>query len=143
MYFLGYVLNFFRFGIYSILDYVLKWGYDQSLWHGLFSQDIFQFAGLAMIFTAFVRKIKLSEIGALVVGILLSCIESIIPDINSGNKAFDLFMSTFVTASNVPSHFAFFNWYVFVAAGMVFAQIIRRVRNERRFYLGLMLASGL
>ena len=106
-------------------------------------QDIFQFAGLAMIFTAFLLKIRLDERGILMAGILLSCVERIIPDIHSGNEAFNLIMGTFVTASKMPSHFSFFNWYIFVAAGMFFAQIIKRVRNESKFYLRVMLGSGL
>ena len=80
IYVLVYVLNFFRDGIYSILDYVLRRGYAMDLWHSMSYQDIFQFAGLAMIFTAFLRKIRLDERGILIVGILLSCLEIIIPD---------------------------------------------------------------
>lgn len=142
IYLLGYVLDFFRFGIYAILDGALKVHYSPDFFHAIFFQDIFQFAGLAMMLTALLRRLQLNEVVILAIGVLLSCIGSVVPDLQTGNAACDLFLGSFLTATQVPSHFTLFHWYVFVAAGMFFAQIIRRILNEELFYKRLLLISG-
>ena len=143
IYILGYIFNLFRFGIYALLDYVIKVDYSPDLFHAIFFQDIFQFAGLAMMLTALLKRLKVNEAGILCVGILLSCIGSILPDIQTGNEILDLITGSFVTATKVPSHFTFLHWYIFVAAGMFFGRIIRRVQNEDAFYKRLIFGSGI
>ena len=143
LYIAGYIHNFFRYGIYACLDIVMKKSYDPDLWHAFLWLDIFQFAGLAMILTALLLKLKFSEVGIFAVGCAMSIAEGFIPDIQTGNRVIDLILGNFVTASQVPSHFTLFNWYIFAGAGMVFGQIIRRVQNEKRFYKGLLIISFL
>ncbi len=142
-YFLGYVLNFFRFGIYAILDLYFKLNYSPELLSAFLFQDIFQFAGLAMILTSLLKKRNLNEISILTVGIGLSILESLIPNIQTHNLLFDLIIGSFVSAAQLPSHFTLLNWYIFVAAGMLFAQIIRRLTNQDAFYKKLMIISGI
>ena len=115
VYLMGYVLNLFRFVIYAGLDYIMHYNYSPDLFHAIFFQDIFQFAGLAMMFTALLKKLRANEIVIVSIGVVLSVIGSLIPDVQTGNLALDLILGTFVTASNVPSHFTFFHWYIFVA----------------------------
>ena len=141
IYILGYLFNLFRFGIYAALDYAVKVDYSPDLFHAVFFQDIFQFAGLAMMLTALLMKLKWNEVGILIVGIVLSCIGSFVPDVQTGNEFLDLVIGNFVTATSVPSHFTFLNWYIFVAVGIFFGNVIRQLEDEKRFYKRLLFVS--
>lgn len=141
IYILGYLFNLFRFGIYALLDYAVKVDYSPDLFHAVFFQDIFQFAGLAMLLTALLKKLKFNEVGILIVGALLSLIGSIVPDVQTGNAVLDILIGTFVTSTGVPSHFTFLNWYIFVAVGMFFGKVIRRIQDEKLFYKRLLSVS--
>lgn len=141
IYILGYLFNIFRFGVYAILDYAVKVDYSPDLFHAVFFQDIFQFAGLAMMMTALLMKLKLNEVGILIVGIVLSCIGSVVPDVQTGNAFLDIVIGNFVTSTNVPSHFTFLNWYIFVAVGMFLGKVLKRLQDEKRFYKRLLWIS--
>ena len=141
IYILGYLFNIFRFGVYALLDYAVKVDYSPDLFHAVFFQDIFQFAGLAMMLTALLMKLKFNEMGILIVGIVLSCIGSVVPDIQTGNAFWDIVIGNFVTSTNVPSHFTFLNWFIFVAVGMIFGKIIRQLKDEDLFYKRLLVGS--
>lgn len=136
----GYLFNFFRFGIYDLLR---GSGLTSSaFWNSIYTQDIFQFAGLAMMLTAFFRKMQLSEPAVFLISIVLSVIGGAVSIVTTGNAVLDRVLASFVTVTGVESHFTLFNWYIFVAVGMVFGQIIKQIKNHVKFYRRMLLAAG-
>ena len=140
---LGYILNFFRYGIYALIDGVLSGEFEEQTLEALFCPDIFQFAGLAMILTGLLKKIKLNEIHIFFISIVMSVAGSFLVLIDTGNYIGNLLLGHFFTTTEETSVFALLNWYIFVASGMVFGLIIRRVENSDAFYKRLMAVTGI
>ena len=133
IYLMGYALNFFRYGIYNLLGALVAGKLTQSFWNSFFEQDILQFAGLAMIVTGILKMLKLDIKVILIFSIVLSVIGSCISYFDTGNYALNLIVGHFVATTDI-SDFVFFNWYIFVALGMLFGLIIRRVSDLDVFY---------
>ena len=141
IYLMGYVLNFFRYGIYNLLVTLITGKVSKSLWNSLFEQDILQFAGLAMIVTGIFKMLKLDIKVILVLSIVLSAIGSFFSYLDTGNFALNLIVGHFIATTDI-SDFVFFNWYIFVALGMLFGLIIRRISDLDVFYKKLLIISG-
>ena len=115
---------------------------EQTL-EALFGPDILQFAGLAMIITGVFKKLGLNEIHILFISIIMSVAGSFLVLKDTGNYACNLLLGNIITTTHDTSCFALLNWYVFVAIGMVFGIIIRRVENTNSFYKKLLLITGI
>lgn len=141
IYLLGYVLNFFRYGMYNLFQGIFTGEYRSDILQAIFGMDILQFAGLALIFTGVLKKLKLREIHMLAIAGVLSAIGAPIPVIDTGNYAANWFIGHFVSTPPDACGFAFCNWYIFVAAGMLFGSIIRRTEDTDRLYKRLLIVS--
>lgn len=142
LFLLGYVLNFFRYSIYIIVAGALTDEFRNVFWHTLYIQDILHFAGIAMMLTAFFKKLKLNNLGILIIAVIMSIIGSIVAFSSTGILIADIVLGSFFTTTTTTSCFTLFNWYIFVALGMVFGNIIRRIQNLNKFYKYTMLISG-
>lgn len=140
---LGYILNFCRYGIYALIDGLLSGAFADETLEALFFPDILQFAGLAMIATGIFKKFRFNEIHILIIGMTLSAIGSFIVFADTGNYLLDLLLGHCYSTTPDTSCFAFINWYVFAAAGMVFGSIVRRTSDLDRFYKKLLVISGI
>ncbi len=140
-YIIGYVLNFFRYGIYNIFGSLFAGRLMDSFWNSLLEQDILQFAGLAMIATGCLKALKLDIKAVLFFSIILSAIGSCFSFLDTGNFLLNLFIGHFIATTDI-SCFVFFNWYIFVAFGMFFGLVIRRIHNLKAFYKKLLVISG-
>ena len=141
IYLLGYALNFFRYGIYNLAEGVFTGEFRSDMLEAMFGMDILQFAGLALIITGVLKKLKLREIHILAISGLLSVIGTVIPFIDTGNYALNWFLGHFVFTKFDACGFPFFNWYIFVAAGMFFGSILRRTEDPDRLYKRLLIVS--
>ena len=141
LYLLGYVLNFLRYGMYNLTEAIFTGEFRSDILQALFGMDILQFAGLALIFTGVLKKLKLREIHMLAIAGALSVIGSVIPEIDTGNYAGNWLIGHFVFTNSDACAFVFFNWYVFVAAGMLFGSILRRTEDPDRLYKRLLIIS--
>lgn len=74
LYVLGFVLNFFRYGIYALADGLIEGEFMAETVYALIGQDIFHFAGLALIATGFFKRLKLKENHIFIIGVILSAI---------------------------------------------------------------------
>ena len=108
IYLLGYVLNFFRYGIFNLTE---------AIFTGEFRSDMLAIAGV------------------------LSVIGSVIPAIDTGNFAGNWLLGHFVYTDPEACTFVFFNWYIFVAIGMVFGSILRKTEDTDRLYKRLLIVS--
>ena len=141
LYLLGYVLNFLRYGMYNLIESIFTSEFRSDILQALFGMDILHFAGLALIITGILKKLKLREIHILAIAGGLSVISAFIPVINTGNYVGNWFIGHFVYTNSEACGFVFFNWYIFVAAGIMFASILRKTEDLSRLYKRLLIVS--
>lgn len=140
---LGYVLNFFRYGIYALIEGLISGEFEPQTLEALFGPDIFQFAGLALILTGIFKWLRLKEIHILIISIIMSLAGSFSVLIDTGNYVGNLLLGHFITTTHDTSCFAILNWYIFVAVGIMFGFIVRRIENTDCFYKRLLLITGI
>lgn len=102
--------------------------------YALIVQDILHFAGLALIATGLFRRLRLKEGYILLIGVLLSALGGALAFAFQGSPAADYFLGHFIVTTEESSCFAFFNWYVFVAAGLLFGALLQKTENPDRFF---------
>lgn len=141
LYLLGYLLNFLRYGMYNLIESVSNGEFRSDTLQALFGMDILHIAGLALIFTGILKKLKLREVHMLAIAGVLSAISAPLPLINTGNYAANWFIGHFVSTNSDACGFPLFNWYVFVAVGMLLASILRKTKDPDRFYKRLLIVS--
>ncbi len=141
LYVLSFVLNFFRYGIYALADGLIEGQFMAETVYALIVQDILHFAGLALIATGLFRRLKLKEGQILLIGVLLSALGGPLAFVFQRGPAANYFLGHFLVTTEEDSCFAFFNWYVFVASGLLFGAILRRTEDLDRFYGRLLRAA--
>ena len=138
----GYVLNFFRYGIY-LLGYGLITGeFLDTTIMGFIEPDILQFAGLALIATGLFRRLGLSEVHMLAVGLILSVIGYVLPARSTGSLVTDFLLGHVLYTTEITTCFPFCYWYVFVAAGLLFGVKLRRTEQKSLFYKRILVIAG-
>ncbi len=142
LYLLGYALNFCRYGVYALADGIISGVFEPETLEALFGPDILQFAGLALLFTGVLKSLKLRESQTLAVAAVLSAIGTAVPFIDTGSFWLNWLLGHFVYTTWDASCFVFFNWYVFVAAGLLFGAILRGTDDRNLFYRRLLIVSG-
>ena len=140
---LGYALNFFRYGIYALLEGVVSGEFEPQTLEAIFGPDILQFAGLAMILTGVLKKLGLNVKHIFIISIIMSFAGSYFVLVDSGNYIGNLLLGHVITTTHDTSCFALLNWYIFVAVGMMFGAIIRRVDNTDIFYKRSLVITGI
>ena len=131
---LGYVLNFLRYGVYALADGIIEGEFAEETVFALTVQDIFQFAGLALIATGVFRAIKLNEVQILGIGVALSIIGSFVAFMFKGGSVMNYMLGYFVITTEDDSCFAFLNWYIFVAVGIMFGSMVRKSNDLDGLY---------
>ncbi len=134
LYVLGFVLNFFRYGIYALADGLLSGAFMEDTVYALIVQDILHFAGLALMATGLFKRLRLKETHILLIGVLLSALGGPLAFVCQGSPVADYFLGHFLVTTEESSCFTFFNWYVFVAFGLWFGEVLRRTEDTDRFY---------
>lgn len=116
--------------------------FNDALWW-LFCCDILNFAFMAFLFFALVRKLKLPNIVVLAIPVILLIISFFIPKmLFPGNIIATDLIGWFVFQDSNYSFFPFMQWLIFPAAGYVFAQYLQRAENREKFYGIVMLAGA-
>ena len=140
---LAYVLNFFRYGMYFMTQGLIEGRFTEIILENLFGGDILQFAGLAFIVTGIFKKLKLKESEMLFVGLVLSMIGTMAAGIDTKNSVVYMVLGLFLFTPNHTSTFAFFNWYLFVAVGIVFGKNLLETPDKNVLYKRLLVISGI
>ncbi len=132
---LGYLLNLACALSYLILlrDFSLFITYFLGL-------DILQFAGLALFLFGCLKRFAASDILLGILAVALSLIGTLIGTVDLGNPLLNIFCGLFFGSFDYDwltgGIFPLFNWFIFVAAGYLFAKyILRRAENKGRIYL--------
>ena len=131
----GLILNVCRFVIPDLIKYAGT-GNSAYLYDTIqmFSVDILQFAGLAFLFFALAKKLKLNNIVLVVVGLGASVLGMLLSSISSGNTLADMFLGYIWGTANW-SYFPFLSWIIFPIYGYIFSTFLRRCIDKRKAYL--------
>ena len=102
----------------------------------LFCVDILAFAGMAMILTGILRKLKLASWHMVIVAIVLSVIGTLLRFHNFGSEVWNLITGYFIGSlrDNGTSFTSFplFNWFIFPAVGMLFGEWYIKCSNKKK-----------
>ncbi len=142
LYVLGFILNFFRYGVYALIDGLIEGQFVEETVYALVVQDILHFAGLALIATGLFKRLRLSAVHVFVIGVIFSALGGALAFVYQGSPAANYLIGHFVTTTEQDSCFAFFNWYFFVAAGLLFGTILRRTEDTDGLYRKMFRISG-
>ena len=138
---LAYVLNFLRYGIYVLIDGFIEGEFMEETVYAFVVQDILQFAGLALIMTGIFKRLRMNEVATFALSVVLSAAGTFLAFEFDGSYLANYLLGFFVVTTEEGSCFAFFNWYFFVAAGMLFAAVLRRCEDLDAFYRRLLCVS--
>ena len=134
IYILAFVLNFFRYGIYAIIDGLIEGEFFDETVYALIVQDIFHFAGLALIFTGLLKALKLKEWHIFLVGVAFSIAGYFLAFMYDDNPALNYILGHFVVTNEDNSTFAFLNWYFFVGTGLFFGKLLIETKDKDKLY---------
>ena len=138
----AFVLNFFRYGIYALLDGLIEGSLPEETAYAFLVQDIFHFAGLALIFTGALKAIRLKEWHICFIGVAFSVAGGLLAFLYDGHPALNYILGHFVVTTEDGSTFAFLNWYVFVGFGLLFGKILRETKDEDKLYSIVLLVAA-
>ena len=138
---LAYVLNFLRYGIYALIDGLIEGEFMEETVYAFIVQDILQFAGLALIMTGIFKRLRMNEVAMFSLSVVLSLAGTFLAFEFDGSYLANYLLGFFVVTTEECSCFAFFNWYFFVAFGMLFAAVLRRCEDLDAFYRRLLCVS--
>ncbi len=137
---IGFLLNLVRSGLPRLVIYFTdKTAENLTLFkYAVLNIDILPFAGLALILFGIAKILKLSDgvIGASAV--LLSASGTFLRGKNLGsfeiNQLAGLFFGTNFPGRETTTCFPLLNWFIFVAAGYLFAKAVKKCRCKGMLY---------
>lgn len=139
---LAYILNFLRYGIYALAYAMIEGEFLPDTVFALVSPDILQFAGIALLFTGFLKWLKLGERMIFAISVVLSLLGGPLAFVFQGGPLFNYLLGLLVITTREDACFAFLNWYVFVGFGMMFGRLLQRTSDEDGFYRRVLWTSG-
>ena len=139
---LGYILNICRYTIPYTIGYAITGDYavyiEPLLYKTLFN-DIFTFAGLAMMIIALFKKLNFSNLVMFVIAFVMCIFGELLNGVDAGSPLGNIFLGYLVgtedAAGMVLSYFPVLNWMMFPVCGYIFGYLLRRVKNKKLFYL--------
>ena len=130
----GYLLN-----VFCALPNLILFRNVRHFFFSLWELDILQFAGLALLLFGFLKLLKLPDWGIGLAALALSGFGSCIYALDFENHALNLFLGLFVGTFDYQlatcGLFPLCNWFIFVAAGYLFAKLLRRCESKVKLYL--------
>ncbi len=136
-FFLGYVMNFFRgflplfigsrLGYYPLNIDGLEW------YHFLVEVDVFQLAGLSMIFISLLKAIRINLVFYPLIAIFAGIVSPYLWGLKTGVTAIDVFAASVFGGTNYTFH-PFFSWVFYPLMGASFGWLLIRTKNKRLFY---------
>ena len=95
--------------------------------------DILQFAGLAFLLMALLRRLRLNYGAIFGISVLMSVAAWPLESVQTGCYAFDQFLGYF-WGTETESYFPLLSWFIFVAAGCLFGRMYRHLRDKRALH---------
>ena len=140
---LHYILNFTAFGIPSLIRFILTQdtAYCYDILMLTFSVDILAFSGLTFLFFALMQKLKFNHVHIILITLAFSCLNYILT-IPVENLWLQPITGLFVCTSEI-SFFPFLSWIGYPVMGYIFADLLIRCSDKRKFYRILFASSVL
>ena len=130
----GYLLSFFKGTILVAIALALGYTINWTLADSLFLVSILQFAGMAFLTIALMKKLRISLPVMLVISLVLSVLGGQLSELDfSGSWLQYLFGLFFET--NYVTTFPLFRWIFYPVFGMIFGYFLLRTTDKSRFYL--------
>ena len=130
----GYLLSFFKGTILVAIALALGYTINWTLADSLFLVSILQFAGMAFLTIALMKKLRISLPVMLVISLALSVLGGQLSELDfSGSWLQYLFGLFFET--NYVTTFPLFRWIFYPVFGMIFGYFLLRTTDKSRFYL--------
>jgi len=143
LFIMGYLLNLYR------TAFVVAGGMTGALgeqplqplvWAFALCVDILPFAGLAFLFFALMKRLRVSPPITTLVVLLLLIVANVMPRVGSGEEWY-CYIAGLLWYQNDFTSFPLFQWLPFPMAGVLFGMQLKATANKRQFYL-LTLAIG-
>lgn len=99
----------------------------------LLGVDILQFAGLAFLLMALLRKIGLRYRSILIVSVAMSISAYFLEGVQTGNFFIDQALG-YLWGNDSESYFPLLNWFIFPAAGCWFGKLYLHLKNKALFH---------
>ena len=138
----GLLLNLFRIVIPFLIGWLITGNaaqYLDSLPFLTFGNDVLMLAGLCLLSLALVKRLRVPTWGMFAIALILSVVGTLLRGTDLNNDVMNVICGWFfgtVSARNyIYSDFPLFNWLIVPTCGYIFGELLRRVRDKRRFYL--------
>ena len=140
LFFTGYLLNFFRNGIYYAIYYWVHGNWDISmLIYQSFNGDILHFAGLTFLLVALFKKCKMPVLTMGGVAIVMQIVGYLLSRYVLVSEGWSYVVGHFYYAENCC--FPLLQWFVYPVAGIIFAKYLRHITDKDKFYHSVMSIS--
>ncbi len=137
LFFTGYLLNFFRNGIYFAIYYWTHGEWDISeLVYQSFNGDILHFAGLTFLLVALFKKCKMPVLTMGGVAVVMQIAGYLLSQYVPVSEGLSYVVGHFYYAENCC--FPLLQWFIFPVAGIIFAKYLRHVTDKDKFYRSVM-----
>lgn len=138
----GFVLNLCRYTLPYLLGYAVTGNHDKfiaPLLYRTLCNDILQFAGLAMILTALLKKWKVPAVFMFALSLGMSAAGMLLNGVDLGSPMGNILLGHLIgtedAAGMVISDFPVLNWFIVPVSGYLFGSCLIRVKDKKRFYM--------
>jgi uncharacterized membrane protein len=130
---IAYSLNLLRETIPKLLYYFNSEGSINDILNSYFNIDILQFAGLTLIFFAFVKKFSFHHKLLIKIGVIIGFINFLLLNINCDNIYLSSFQGLFWGVNSI-SEFPFFSWIIYPITGYIFGYYLISCSSKKQLY---------
>lgn len=141
---MGYVLNFFRETLLIIIGNIfsIENSYEgESLFSTLMTVDILQFAGMAFLITAFLKKLSAKPWQIFIVAIILHAVGNLCVGHFDNSSEYIQYPLGVLLFTNKETAFPAFQWYIYPAVGICFGKLLKHVTDKDIFYRRMFVLS--
>lgn len=129
----GYMLNFFRQTLPQLIGLCLGIDAGLDIVGGLLNVDILEFAGVTFLTVALMKKMRMQPYQMFLIAVMLLGIGIWVTRLNTAPMAVQCLAGLLLPAGKWVA-FPLTLWLVYPAAGMLFAQVLSKVRDRNVFY---------
>ena len=128
------LLEFFRTVVPCFVEWLIfrdleSIGYINQV----FCVDILQFATMAILAIALMKKLRLNSVAMLTVAVICSVIGQLLQGVTTGSVPGD-YAAGFLWNTHYAAYFPFLNWLIVPVIGYVFGQFWLRLQDKKTFF---------
>jgi len=139
----GYILNFFRETILILAAHILNIDtvYDKSLIDTIGTVDILQFAGMAFLIMALLKKWNVDSCGIALAALFMQTIGNLTTGMFTGIPKIFQYILGLLFYTNEYISFPILLWFIYPAAGYCFGTYLKNVKDKAAFYMHVSVTS--